>query len=71
MADAALTASLRLKANDGLAARVIKVVMVSAFIGDTSLSQDGRENEPLDWGVREMLQLGLFIRRVARRRFSP
>jgi hypothetical protein len=33
MADTALAASLRLKANTGLAARVIRVAKVNAFIG--------------------------------------
>ncbi|MNR36277.1 hypothetical protein D3C85_1541750 [compost metagenome] len=48
MAETALAASLRLKANTGLAARVIRVARVNAFIGRDLVGRDGLGNEGFD-----------------------
>ena len=45
----ALAASLRLKANTGLAARVIRVARVNTFIGRDLVGRDGLGNEGFDW----------------------
>lgn len=47
MADTALAASLRLNANTGLSARVIRVAKVNAFIDRDLVGRDGRGNEDL------------------------
>ncbi|GLO59157.1 hypothetical protein PPUJ20066_51930 [Pseudomonas putida] len=45
-----------MKANTGLAARVIRVARVNAFIGRDLVGRDGRGNEAFDWRIGGLFQ---------------
>jgi len=64
MPDKALAASLRLKANTGLVARVIRVARVNAFIGRDLVARDGLEIEVFDRSIEGLFRasIGMYIK---------